>query len=84
MTTQADELSSRGWLSDEELQTLEYVHILERFYPNESYDEAHNLQPSQPRSESVAYTLKYLPCRYLIILWCRGIVFHMHNMTFYT
>ena len=52
---QADELSSRGWLSGEELQTLEYLRILERFYPNESYDEAHNLQPSQPRSESAAY-----------------------------
>ena len=52
--TQSSELSSRGWLSGEELETLEYLHVLERFYPNESYDEAHNLQPNQPRSESAA------------------------------
>ena len=37
------ELIARDWLSDPEVKAWEYLHILESYYPLQSYEEAHTL-----------------------------------------
>lgn len=42
-TWQVKELIARKWLSDPEVHAWEYLHILETYYPLQSYEEAHAL-----------------------------------------
>ena len=61
---QAKELTEQGWLSNSEIQSLQYLRVLESYYPLQSYDRAMATHSRQhPRSVNTTRIVHYHVCQ---------------------